>query len=390
MRRSQPYRPKYAPEGMSWAQAKAEGSVRQSDVWWIRHRVNGREKRESTGTNDIRKARALLKVREADAERGVPIAPKANRATFAELAADLRRDFEQNRKRLDRLAARLGHLEPFFGHRRMADLIPADVEAYKAHRLAEVPAPAPGTINRELAVLAHAFTLGRRLGKLTVAFDVAGLRFAEAPARAGFFERDLHDAVVRALPDYAQPVAIAGYETGWRINELLSREWRHLEAGVLRLDPGETRNGDGRTFPLTGDLLAVLKAQRARVKALEKQLERIVPHVFPYFSGRFRGQRVGDFGKAWATACKAAGAPGRIFHDYRRTAVRNLTRAAVPTDVAMKLTGHRTRDVFGRYNIVTEQDLQEAVARRATYEQERKVSRKVAVVGGTGGGLVES
>ena len=162
-------------------------------------------------------------------------------------------------------------------------------------------------------MLAHAFTLGRRLGKLTVAFDVAGLRFAEAPARAGFFERDLHDAVVRALPDYAQPVAIAGYETGWRINELLSREWRHLEAGVLRLDPGETKNGDGRTFPLTGDLLAVLKAQRARVKALEKQLERIVPHVFPYVSGRFRGQRVGDFGKAWATACKAAGAPGRIF-----------------------------------------------------------------------------
>ncbi len=108
------------------------------------------------------------------------------------------------RKRLDTLAARLGNLEPFSGHRRMADLIPADVEAYKAHRLAEVPAPAPGTINRELAVLAHAFTLGRRLGKLTVAFDVAGLRFAEAPARAGFFtEQDLQEAVARR-PSYDQ------------------------------------------------------------------------------------------------------------------------------------------------------------------------------------------
>lgn len=115
-------------------------------------------------------------------------------------------------------------------------------------------------------MLAHAFTLGRRLGKLTVAFDVAGLRFAEAPARSGFFEREQHDAVVRALPDYAQPVAVAGYETGWRINELLSRECRHvdLNAGTLRLDPGETKNGDGRTFPLTGDLLAALRAQRAR------------------------------------------------------------------------------------------------------------------------------
>jgi integrase len=158
----------------------------------------------------------------------------------------------------------------------------------------------------------------------------------------------------------------------------------------MRLDPGETKNGDGRTFPLTGELLAVLRAQHARVKALGKALGRIVPHVFPYFSGRFRGERVGDFGKAWATACKAAGCPGRIFHDYRRTAVRNLTRATVPTEVAMKLTGHRTRDVFGRYNIVTEQDLLEAVARRATYEQERKVSRKVAAISGSSEGAVEA
>ena len=102
------------------------------------------------------------------------------------------------------------------------------------------------------------------------------------------------------------------------------------------------------------------------------------------------GTRVGDFGKAWATACTVAGCPGRIFHDYRRTAVRNLTRAGVPTEVAMKLTGHRTRDVFGRYNIVTEADLQDAVARRASYEQERKVSRKVAAISGSGGGSVEA
>jgi hypothetical protein len=148
------------PEGQTWTEATAAGTLRTSDVWWIRYRVNGREKRESSGTTDLQKARRLLKLREADAERGVPITPKANRATFAELAQDLRRDFEQNGKRLDTLEARLGHLEPFFGHRRVADLIPADVEAYKAHRLAETPPPAHGTVNRELAVLAHAIAYG--------------------------------------------------------------------------------------------------------------------------------------------------------------------------------------------------------------------------------------
>jgi integrase len=391
--RPRPFRPKYAPEGMTWAQAKAEGKLRESEVWWIRYRDSaGREKRESTGSTDFQEAKRKLKEREAAVTRNEVIMPKANRATFAGLARDLRQHFEQNGRRLDTLEARLGHLEPFFGHRRAADLIPADLEAYKAHRLAETPTPAKGTINRELAVLGRAFVLGRRLGKLTVALDVAGHRFAEAPARSGFFEREHHDGVVRGLPDYAQPVAIAGYETGWRINELLSREWRHvdLEAGMMRLDPGETKNGDGRTVPLAGELLAVLRAQRARVRALEKALGRIVPHVFPYFSGRLRGRRVGDFGKAWATACKAAGAPGRIFHDYRRTAVRNLTRATVPTEVAMKLTGHRTRDVFGRYNIVTEADLLEAVVRRASYESSRKVSRKVAAAAGSSGVVAEA
>jgi integrase len=221
---------------------------------------------------------------------------------------------------------------------------------------------------------------------------VAGLRFAEAPARAGFFEPEHHDTVVKLLPDYAQPVAVAGYETGWRVNELLSRDWRHvdLEAGVMRLDPGETKNGQGRTSPLTAELLAVLRAQRVAVKALERATKQIIAPVFPYLSGRLKGRRVGDFGKAWATACKAAGVPGRIFHDYRRTAVRNLTRAGVTAEVAMKLTGHRTRDVFGRYNIVTEQDLHEAVARRALYEAERKVSRKVAASGGSNVVVAES
>jgi integrase len=110
-------------------------------------------------------------------------------------------------------------------------------------------------------------------------------------------------------------------------------------------DAGRTKNRDARVFPMTAALRTVLKAQRAEHDRL-KTAGHIVPFVFVREVAEGRGgekkpRRIVSFGKVWRAACVDAGCPGRIPHDLRRTAVRNLVRAGIPERVAMQMTATR-------------------------------------------------
>ena len=161
------------------------------------------------------------------------------------------------------------------------------------------------------------------------------------------------------LPKPLQPVAEFAYLTGWRVHsEILPLEWRNvdLKASVVTLEPGTTKNGEGRTLYLTAALRTLLEA-RQRVSDELKARDQIVPQVF-----HRNGKPIRHFYKAWKVACEAAGCPGKLLHDFRRTAVRNYVRAGIPERVAMALSGHKTRAVFDRYDIVSPGDLQAAAA----------------------------
>jgi len=137
-------------------------------------------------------------------------------------------------------------------------------------------------------------------------------------------------------------------------SEVLTIERRQvdLDAGTVRLDPGTTKNDDRRLVYLTPELKALVTAQLGRVDALQKKRERIIPWLFPNLRGAVKpnagrrrvavlGDRRRDFRKVWKSACKAAGVPGMLRHDCRRTAVRNMVNAGVPERVAMTVTGHQ-------------------------------------------------
>ena len=127
------------------------------------------------------------------------------------------------------------------------------------------------------------------------------------------------------------------------------------------LDAEQTKTDEPRVAYCTPELLATLRAQKSAVETLQRTRGRIVPWVF----FRQDGRPVKSFRKAWHTACSAANVAGRIFHDFRRTAARDLVRRGVPERVAMDVTGHRTRAIFDRYNIVNEQDRREAAMKMA-------------------------
>ena len=171
-------------------------------------------------------------------------------------------------------------------------------------------------------------------------------------------QREQFERVHSHLSSPLQAVVHFAYLTGWRIrSEVLTLQWRQvdLKAGRVVLDPGTTKNDDGRIFPFTDELRELLEKQRETTQSVQRERRVLCPWVF-----HRDGQRIKSFYGAWRTACKKSGVPGRIPHDFRRTAVRNLVRAGVPERVAMQMTGHKTRSVFDRYNIVSEGDLTQA------------------------------
>lgn len=137
--------------------------------------------------------------------------------------------------------------------------------------------------------------------------------------------------LVEALPDYLQDFTRFGYITGWRKGEIASLLWADVDGDVIRLRPENSKNKQGRSVPLRdseGKLTEVsgLIENRRRARKFEgDQGPVFASHVFHH-----NGQPIGDIRKAWATACKSVGLDGKLFHDLRRTAVRNMIRAGSP------------------------------------------------------------
>jgi integrase len=333
---------------------------RRGGVWWIRYYRNGKRYEESSGSDKKGAAIDLLKIREGDGAHGLPITPKVGRLRFDDAVADVVTDYRINGKRsLEDVQRRIDkHLTPYFGGRRMVAIMTPDIRSFVAER--QTAKASNAEINRELAIIKRAFRLAVQAGKLLHVPHVPMLR--ENNVRTGFLEREQFDAVREALPEELRGIVTFAFLCGWRVpSEILPLQWLQVDrdAKTIRLEPGQTKNAEGRTLPysLLGELSDVIEDQwQAHERLVAKDI--LCPYVF-----HRDGQPIKNFRKAWQAACEVAECPGKLLHDFRRTAVRNLVRAGVPEKTAMQITGHKTRSVFDRYDIVNEADLRAAIGK---------------------------
>lgn len=255
------------------------------------------------------------------------------------------------------------------------------------------------TVNRRTQLLGQAFKVAMRNKQLSVAPFIP--RLSEiGNERQGFFEMEDFEAVVAKLPEYLQDFCRFGFNVGWRKGSIKSLRWANVGDDVIYLPAQHSKTRKPETMPLEGELHDIIERRR---KAAVIQEENKEPR-FAEFVFHHNGEPIRDFRRAWASACVAAGVgklicpkcgsegaahkcksckvdrrySGKIFHDFRRTAARNMIEADVPQAVAMKITGHKTDAMFRRYAIVNEEQKRNALRKTQEYvatSKRRKVVR---------------
>ena len=334
---------------------------RRGKTYWFKFfDVQGRPHWRSTGSRDRSVAETMLRDQLSQRDRGAPVLPDPRRVSIDAILQSLLAEYRLNARRSqERADLSCRHLLRFFQGRAAVSVTGADVNRYADLR--QQAKAAPATINRELAALRRAYRLAIRQGVLVAMPHITTLR--EDNVRTGFLDREQITAVCQHLSDETSAVVRFCYFTGWRSHsEAFPLRWSQVDfkGGFVRLEPGTTKNREGRVFPLTPELRTLLEQRLEYTRRCERAQGQIIPHVF-----HRKGRPIKAMRRSWKTACKNAGVPGRLLHDLRRSAVRNLERAGVSRSVAMKMTGHKTESVYRRYAIVSESDLREAAAKLA-------------------------
>jgi integrase len=357
---------------------KGEGGLfktARSRFWYIQYYQNGRQIRISSGTIVKDKARTILRKLMGDRDNGSIPVNEIRKLRYSDLRTSLIEHYIAKGKKSLRLKSDgsesipgLTILDEFCGYKsEIVDGKLAVTEvgvsvlslntnfARRFARKRREEGTGNAAINRSLACLRIMFNLAKKENKIQ---NVPYIEFQkEPPARKGFLKRADFARLIRVLPTRLQPLVTFLYWCGCRIGETLQIEWSQvdLDARLIRLDPEQTKNAEARNIPLPSELVHML----SEVELKEGRV----------FDGT-------NLRKEWIKACAVCGLgtvtevedrrydpiySGLTLHDLRRSAVRNLIRAGNNEKKTMMISGHKTRDVFDRYNIVSTDDVQDAM-----------------------------
>jgi len=349
-------------------------SVYEDPIWWASYNVKGRRIRRSTERTKKGEANRQLLKWEADGDvperksthavvqvEVTPVPAPQGDVRLEELLDDFVEYYELNglasvgqarcyRKRL---------LEEWPGAL-ASDVTTREILVFRKSMKDEGYANA--AVNRYLAALKRSFRLGMAQGRIAL-YPFIPMLSEKGNVRKGFIGDVEQAAILEQCPLFAHKVLYeTAYTFGWRENELLSLEVSQVDltTGIIHLHTGTTKNDDGREVMLTGDLLEMYRKLDAIRKALEVQLGRPIPWVFFYernYHSAKAGDRIKDFRGTWKKVVRDAKLGKRLFHDFRRSAARNMENAGVPRSSGMRTLGQRTESIYRRYAIRNRQDM---------------------------------
>jgi integrase len=259
------------------------------------------------------------------------------------------------------------HLKPGFGKLKASSITSATINRFIEQE--QTAGYANATINRWLEALRRAYTLGANALPPLVYVSPKIEMLEEDNVREGFLEHDQYLAFRNELPDHQRLILVIGYHLGMRRGEILKLRWDQVDwsASLIRLEKKQTKAKQARVAPLYGELRAWLDMAYA---AREQDCPFIVS---------WRGAGISEVKTAWNKARQRARVPELLVHDLRRTAVRNMIRAGIPEKQAMRISGHKTRSMFDRYDITDERDIQLAGQKLALYlEEKAKIAKHAA------------
>ena len=335
---------------------RGNGAVRKkAGRWYMRYCWDGKRYEEGTNAQSKSEANTILREKLKNLEKGQTTVA-ANKIRLSDLYEILKKNYRINKRHLEDLPKRWNHLQPAFGQDFIKTITSQRMQTYIENRLNQHAAPA--TVQREIACLRRMFRLGFEMGLVPFLPHFPSITVDNV--REGFFEWKEFVRIRAELPDYLKPLATLAYWGGFRAGELKKLQWCHvdLNSGAVKLPAWMTKTKFPRTVFLPDEALSTLRDWHQKTIDFMKKTHRTIQYVF-----HREGNPIKDFRGAWKTACKRAGYPNRLFHDFRRTSIRNNVRLGIDPKVCMAISGHRTRAVFDRYNIVSEEVLQNAAKR---------------------------
>jgi integrase len=333
-------------------------------IWWVRYSDGTRIRREKVGRKSA--AIKLYAKRKTEVSERKKL-PENFRSVVRvkDLVSALRLSAKKKKLRdLDHIERRLDkHLIPHFGELVADDVGTDAIDGYVKKRIEAGAQHA--TINRELALLKRMFRLGHQSKPCKVDIVPTISRLVENDARSGFVEQAQYEKLKASTDElWLKAMLATAYTFAFRRGELLNMKVAQIDLNrqSIQLEASSTKSKEPRLVIMTQEVYEFISACVAGKNSDD--------YVFT------RGtERVKDFRAAWWDLCvkaglgkftdknkhgKNTGYEGQLFHDLRRSGVRNLVRVGVSEKVAMTISGHKTRDVFDRYNIVSELDLRDA------------------------------